>query len=96
MKLNLDHLNMTVDDLDASKDWYAKVFGFETVEGGVRNNGNKDRRWAILKKDETMLCIYEDPDLSTSDPYESKSHVVGHFGFRLRDIEVAQWERTLK
>ncbi len=89
MKLNLDHLNMTVASLKQSEIWYKKVFGFERVEGGVRNG----RAWSIVKKDESMLCLYEDAALSPAYAHPTKDHNLNHFGIRIRDR--AEWEAVV-
>ena len=43
---HLDHLNLSVTDLAQTRDWYARVFGFELVEEGVQDDGTP---WAILR-----------------------------------------------
>lgn len=88
---HLDHLNMTVSNLDESKDWYKRVFGFEEVESGLRNG----LKWAILKSGEAMLCIYEYVDLAgPHDWTKPDRHTINHFGLRITDRR--KWEETLK
>ena len=72
----IDHLNMTVRNLDESLDWYARVFGFEWVESGEREGV----RWAIIRSGEAMLCLYEYPDRIYEGPYaEVPHHGIRHF-----------------
>lgn len=78
---NLDHLNLTVSNLDESKQWYGKIFGFSEVEGGVRSG----TRWSILRSGDAMLCMYEHPELST--PADEQCHRIHHFGLRIKDRE---------
>ena len=81
---HLDHLNMTVTNLDESLDWYAKVFGFELVEDGLRD----ETRWAIIRSGEAMLCLYEHPERAEPRRFlrdDRHEHVIYHYGFRISD-----------
>jgi len=80
---HLDHLNMTVKNLEETKDWYKRVFGFELVESGLRSG----MKWGILKSGEAMLCIYEYPELGMPSKAASKNnpHTINHFGLRITD-----------
>lgn len=84
---HLDHLNLTVRDLQDTIDFYGRVFGFEVVERGLWNGHD----WAILRSGDAMLCAYEHPELS-ADGREDHHHV-SHFGLRITDREA--WEKTL-
>ena len=85
----LDHINMSVKNLNESIQWYNKVFQFQLVEQG-RSSGIP---YAILKSGESMLCIYEQPGLK--NPADSKGfHRTYHFGLRITDRE--SWENTVK
>jgi catechol 2,3-dioxygenase-like lactoylglutathione lyase family enzyme len=91
---HLDHMNLSVADLDLTRDWYARVFGFETVEEGVSDDGS---RWAILRAGDAMLCCYEHPDwtfVSNAERRERRLHGFNHFAFRITDR--AAWEATVK
>ena len=86
---HLDHLNLSVADLEASVDWYRRVFGFERVEGGVIDGVP----WAIVKGGEAMLCLYEYPDRELLDRFaqrKKKIHGLNHFGLRITDGEAFQ------
>ena len=81
---HLDHLNMTVANLNESIDWYRKVFGFEPVETGVRNG----TPWAIIKSGEALLCMYEDATRSGPQQFLKRggdAHTIYHFGLRITD-----------
>ncbi len=41
MTIKLDHINLTVENLKESIEWYRKIFGFELVESGATPQGNK-------------------------------------------------------
>ena len=91
---HLDHLNLTVSNLEESIAWYAAVFGFEVVERGKREEGP----WAIIKSGESTLCIYQDESRGGPVQFEKDDptrHVIYHFGFRITDREawLAQIEK---
>jgi catechol 2,3-dioxygenase-like lactoylglutathione lyase family enzyme len=83
---HLDHLNLTVNNLDQSEQWYAALFGFERVEAGVWH----ETQWRILRAGDAMLCMYEHPEL-TAPPVlvgrraPQQHHLVKHFALRLHD-----------
>ena len=89
---HLDHLNLTVRNLQESIDWYGRIFGFAVAERGMKQG----RPWAILRGGEALLCLYEDPARGAPD-YEQipsgKVHGLSHFGLRITDR--AELERTL-
>jgi catechol-2,3-dioxygenase len=87
---HLDHLNLTVKNIDESAEWYHKLFGFSQVEGGTRGGV----RWSILRSGDAMLCIYEHPELADPDEHEGQSHKIYHFGLRITDRE--KFEKLVK
>ena len=81
---HLDHLNMTVANLEESIRWYGDVFGFEVVESGVRNGAP----WAIIQSGEALLCMYEDTSRSGPQQFLKRggdAHTIYHFGLRITD-----------
>lgn len=79
----IDHINMKVRDLAASKEFYGGVFGFATKDEGVRGG----RPWAVLgTRGRAYLCLYEVPDLAL--PGEAQR--ISHFGFHVADFARAQ------
>ncbi len=80
----LDHLNLTVSNLEETIAWYGAVFGFEVVERGEREEGP----WAIIQGGESTLCIFESSARSRPDRFahdDKERHVIYHFGFRITD-----------
>ena len=86
--VSIDHLNLTVSDLEQSIAWYDNVFNFKPVERGL----HKDCPFAILRNNESMLCLYEFKDAPT--PETNHAHKVYHFGLRVTDKEA--WEAHLE
>ena len=86
---HLDHLNLSVDDLAATADWYGRVFGFREVERGVCEDGTP---WRILHSGEALLCCYEHKKGPARR--EHGLHGINHFSFRLTDEPA--WRETVK
>ncbi|MBX3471603.1 MAG: VOC family protein [Planctomycetes bacterium] len=90
---HLDHLNMTVHDLEETAAWYGRVFGFVVVERGRSRDGTP---FAILRSGEAMLCVYEHPErgrLTDEARDDLPVHGLSHFALRITDG--AAWERTV-
>ncbi|MEZ6183913.1 MAG: VOC family protein [Planctomycetota bacterium] len=82
----LDHLNLTVADLEATRAFYARVFDFTEVEHGVDDDGLP---WAILQSGDALLCCYERPGYRLLDRVARKErgeHGIAHFALRLLDL----------
>ena len=91
--LQLDHLNLSVNRFADSAAWYGRVFGFEVVEEGVW----KGAPWGVLRKDDSMLCLYEYPEkqqIRDDEQAERRFHHLSHFALRIHDV--AAWEQVLQ
>ena len=83
---HLDHLNLSVRDLDESVAWYGRVFGFELVEEDVQQGV----RWGVIRSGEAMLCIYEHPERKPQNRWtlaDEGRHGVAHFALRIADAD---------
>ena len=90
----LDHINHSVDDLEASVDWYHRLFGFEVVERGMVEDVGP---WAIIQAGEALICMYQHPNREYKDRFELKElgiHHVAHIGLRVSDKQ--QWEQVIE
>ena len=86
----LHHIALTVSDLDASVDWYGKVFGVKHLmdaphEGGVGR----------ILADETMSLMFalHAHDASEGEPFRETRTGLDHVGFAVptrRDLEAWQ------
>ena len=96
----LDHLNLSVGDFEATVAWYKRVFSFELVEEGNETDwGAPDGvRFGVLRAADAMLCIYEHPKLELPNPVtirlEHGLHSLAHFGLRITDRP--DWEATIE
>lgn len=95
--LTLDHVNMTVKDLDESVRFYGELFGF------VEKKDQSDQASKIIGNETIKLCMYEDPGLEIGDG-------LNHFGFHVENFDdivekceamdipmpygVVQWEKS--
>lgn len=88
----LDHVNITVKDLDASVQWYHEVLGMRLVEEGKSGLG---KRWGIVERDDSMICMTEYPNMKSASQMENTEFFqIYHFGFRTPDRKA--WEQTVK
>jgi catechol 2,3-dioxygenase-like lactoylglutathione lyase family enzyme len=89
MKFKLDHVNLTVNDLEKSIQFYSQVFGFELVERGSKED---EHPWAIVAHQDNMICMTEYkerlPATKWSDVKDSEEmHRIYHFGLRVDNEE---------
>ncbi len=92
MTIKIDHINLTVENLNGSVEWYRKVFGFELVESGTTVQGNK---WGIVAFNDCMICMTEYIGRTAADKVEDKStHQIYHFGIRVSDM--ARWQKAVQ
>jgi lactoylglutathione lyase len=92
MAVRLDHVNITVNNLEESILWYHNIFGFEKVEGGVNGFG---RAWAIVACEDSMIAMHESADRRSADTNGDMSvHRVYHFGLRVEDAEA--WRAVVR
>ena len=71
---SIDHVNMTVKNLQESVEFYGKLFGFEVRED------QPDQDSKIIGNDTIKLCLYEDPEMSPEGG-------ISHFGFHVENFE---------
>jgi catechol 2,3-dioxygenase-like lactoylglutathione lyase family enzyme len=91
MKLRLDHINLTVANLNDSIEWYRRIFGFELVESGVSHLGI---HWGIVAFDDNMICMSEHPKRKHSEIDQNELfHQIYHFGIRVSDE--MEWRQTV-
>src|SRR5262245_24986280 len=91
--IRMDHLNLSVRDLDETVAWYGRVFGFSVAEKGEWDGV----RWAILRAGDTMLCAYHRPEFAFLDNDElgrRRLHGIRHPGFRITDEK--RWLATVE
>ncbi len=86
----IDHISLSVKDLDESIKWYGEIFGFEKVEEGVA----ADRKWAIIACKDYMLCMNEYPQkVMTEEKFDIAHQKIYHFGLRINNRKL--WEEKI-
>ena len=74
---NIDHVSLSVSSLDASIEFYSRLFGFQLVE----RSGNE---WGILRSGDSMICMWQAAGFQAPKALSSH-HEIYHFGLRIRD-----------
>ncbi|EGG42568.1 glyoxalase/bleomycin resistance protein/dioxygenase [Candidatus Nitrosarchaeum limnium SFB1] len=69
----MDHVNMTVKNLDESVEFYKNLFGFE-----VKKEQPEDKS-KIIGNNHIKLCLYEDPLMKPRGG-------IAHFGFHVENF----------
>ncbi|GGL05522.1 VOC family protein [Planomonospora parontospora] len=83
MTLRTGHIGLNVSDLDTSRDFYRKVFGFEVV-GESREDG---RRYAFLGRDGTLvLTLWQ----QSGGRFATGLPGLHHLSFEVPDIEAVR------
>ncbi|NDB33063.1 MAG: VOC family protein [Nitrosopumilaceae archaeon] len=70
----MDHVNMSVKNLDQSVEFYSKVFGFEVKKD------QPEQKSKIIGNDSIKLCLYENPEMSPDGG-------IAHFGFFVENFD---------
>ena len=89
---NIDHLNLTVADFDASVAWYNRVLGFELVEEDVQDG----TRWGVIRQGDGIHSARQSEDCRLEDRFAMRKmglHGINHFGLRITDRQA--WEKTI-
>ncbi len=76
---SMDHVNLSVKNLEKSISFYKNLFGFE-----VRKEDNSPNKFDVPSKiignDSIKLCMYEDPNMSPEGG-------IAHFGFHISNFD---------
>lgn len=82
MLIKIDHLNISVNNLDQTVKFYHELFGLDIEEEGLAMD--QVTPYKIIGRNDFHLCLYEKPSLKKEDILQSP---VDHFGFRIDDPE---------
>lgn len=72
--ISMDHVNMTVKNLEESVNFYKKLFGFQIK----KEQGEYKSK--IIGNDNIKLCLYEEPNMSPEGG-------IAHFGFNIENFD---------
>jgi lactoylglutathione lyase len=76
----IDHVQISVRDLEVSAGFYAALFGIE-----LKEEGEGASRWCILgAPDRFYLCLIEVPE---TEPFKIEGIHINHVGFVVDDID---------
>ena len=76
---SMDHVNMSVQNLEKTVNFYKNLFGFQIRKED--NSPNKlDVPSKIIGNDSIKLCLYEDPQMSPDGG-------IAHFGFHVTNFD---------
>ncbi len=80
---SMDHVNITVKNLDESVEFYKSLFGFE-----IKKEQPEDKS-KIIGNNNIKLCLYEDPEMRPEG-------AIAHFGFHVENFnEIMQICKSL-
>jgi lactoylglutathione lyase len=71
---SMDHVNMTVKNLEESVEFYKNLFGFE-----IKKEQPEDKS-KIIGNDNIKLCLYEDSEMKPEG-------AIAHFGFHVENFD---------
>ena len=91
MSAKIDHVNLTVRNLEESVEWYKKIFGFEKLESGISEIGKK---WAIVGFEDSMIAMSEHAQRSPAIKLAGDAHRIYHFGLRIPDAN--EWRLKVR
>ncbi|MDP9862943.1 MULTISPECIES: VOC family protein [Streptosporangium] len=88
MTFKTGHVGLNVTDLDRSKDFYLKVFGFEVF----RESDEADRRYALLGLDgDLLLTLWQQSEGRSATDLPG----LHHLSFQVPDIEAVHRAETV-
>ena len=74
LKATMDHVNMTVKNLEESVEFYKNLFGFE-----IKKEQPEDKS-KIIGNDNIKLCLYENSQMKPEG-------AIAHFGFHVENFD---------
>ena len=90
--MHLEHVNLTVADLERSIDFYSRLFGFSVRWRGESNNGKPA---AHVGSDAFYLALFQARDTTIEAPKSYDSVGLNHVGFVVDDMD-AMKERLVE
>lgn len=95
----LDHVALSVPDIEQSVAWYQKMFGFKVYRRSGQPNGMQT---AYIQRGDVHIELFQVPGAaplpeSRRDPSEDfRTYGVKHFAFRVKDVRAVLTELQAK
>jgi glyoxylase I family protein len=90
----LDHLALTVTDLDASVTWYESVFGV-TYRMDLPHDGGLGK--ILFDDDRQLMIALHHHDANNGKPFSERATGLDHAGFSVGDrLVLEEWQRHLE
>lgn len=86
----IDHLNMTVNDLDESIYFYNKIFGFDVVEDSRKENLSPNKlgtAYAVIGIQESAYLVLHESPIRGHGQDNLAPIRLAHFGLHVDDFE---------
>ncbi len=83
----LEHVNLTVSDIDQSANFFAKLMGWRERWRGEAMNGGETIHLGEPELGKTYLAFYTDWKMHEG---QEKGHPMNHIGLSVDDVEAAE------
>lgn len=86
----IDHVNITVSDLERARDFYVNTFGFRVLEDEI--NPSRNRRYIIVGADRVAVALHPAPEVSSGADNDGfvRPGRANHWGFVVGDLDRAR------
>jgi glyoxylase I family protein len=93
--LGAGHVALTVRDMEASTEWYERLFGWPVIRRSGAGEPGMPLRTLHDPRSSLAISLCEPPD-GSADPYDSRRTGLDHLAFRVDDEEeLNRWVERL-
>jgi glyoxylase I family protein len=94
--INLNHVAITVTDIDTSAGWYKDLFGLEELNRGEHFQGSGGHAVVIGKPDWSMAVVLNHHPTNKGELFDPTRTGLDHIGFTVADrAALVEWETRL-
>ncbi|MCX7522594.1 VOC family protein [Microbacterium sp. STN6] len=87
----IHHVTLTVSNLDASVDWYARVLGFELIARAEQNGLHK----AVMRRDSLVVSFVQHGEHAIPGPFTERRTGLDHLSFAIAEQDLEPWQQWL-